>query len=116
MRKKYNMFIISRLYLKSFYKFLVEKTNIRSSKESYNLFMYSIKKLYDLETVEYSESINKYGKDCIKYLSNTSGTPNNKENISYEDRVRLVSVCEGYVQATGLLTYNTIKNGRIKEG
>lgn len=113
MKKKYNIFIISRLYLKSFYNFLITETDIRSTKEAYSLFIYSVKKLYDLDTVEYSSAINEYGSACVEYLNNTPNTPVNKKKVPYEDKVRIVSVCEGYAQVTGLLTYRAINDGRV---
>lgn len=115
MRKRYNIFIISRLYLRNYYKYIIENTDIVKEDEAYSLFIYSMKKLYDLDTVEYSNSIVKYGEECIEYLRNIPDTPKNKETLSFEDRVRLVSVCEGYAEATKILTRKVIKNGRLKE-
>lgn len=117
MKKAYNFFIISRLYLKNFYKFLIQKTDINNAEDAFSLFMYSMKKIYSLDTFEYSLSIEKYGDECIKILKSTKGTPTDKDirNISFEDRVRVVSVCEGYASAIGLLTAETINNSRMKE-
>lgn len=114
MRKKYNLFIISRLYLKSYYEFLIKDTNITKSSEAYLLFMYSVKKMYGLETVEFCDAISKYGEKCVKHLEATPNTPKNKKRVSFEDRVRVVSVCEGYAQATQMLTRKYIMNGRVE--
>ena len=116
MRKRYNIFIISRLYLKRYYNFLIKETKIRKSSDAYTLFIYSVKKLYGLESVEYCRAIDKYGDGCVKYLEATPDTPQNRKKLSFEDRVRIVSVCEGYAQATGILSYKYIKNGRLEEG
>lgn len=115
MKKKYNIFIISRLYLKNYYKYLVNDTNVRKSDDAYSLFMYSIKKLYELDVIEYNSAIEKYGKECIEVLRNTPDTPKGKDlkSISFEDRIRIVSICEGYAKALGLLTYEAIVNGRL---
>lgn len=115
MRKKYNIFIISRLYLKSYYKFLITNTNIKKTEDAYSLFMYSMKKLYGLETYEYSSCIERYGDECIKFLNSTLDTPKVKNKIPYEDKVKIVSVCEGYAKAVGILTKEVIYNSRINE-
>lgn len=114
MRKKYNIFIVSRLYLKNYYKFLITETNIIKSDDAFSLFMYSMKKMYGLEAIEYSSYIDKYGDSCIEYLKNLPDTPKNKMRISYEDRVRIVSLCEGYAQLTGVLSNKVIANGRMR--
>lgn len=116
MKKRYNLFIISRLYLKNYYKFIIDNTNIVKSSDAYLLFMYSVKKMYGLESIEFCDAISKYGEECIKYLEATPDTPKNKKRISFEDKIRVVSVCEGYAQATGILTRKYIKNSRMKEG
>lgn len=113
MGKRYNIFIISRLYVKRYYKFLIEETNIKKSDDALGLFMYSIKKVYGLDTVEYSKAIDRYGKKCIKYLQETPDTPKNKKNVPFEDKVRLVSVCEGYATMTDILSNKVIRNSRV---
>ena len=116
MRKKYNIFIVSRLYLRDYYDFILKETNITKSSDAYSLFMYSVKKLYSLDCVEYCDVIDRYGDACVDRLKNTKGTPKVRSKISFEDRVRIVSVCEGYAQATNILTHKHIKNSRLKEG
>ena len=116
MPKKYNIYIVARLYTKSFYKFLITETNVRSTNEANLLFVYSLKKMYGLDTIEYCSAINKYGGSCIECLSNVKGTPKNKEKVPYEDKVKLVSVCEVFVNVTGLLSYKAISGRRAKEG
>lgn len=113
MRKKYDIFIISRVYLRGYYNYLIKNTDINSTKEAYSLFMYSMKKLFNLETFEYSTYICKYGDDCVDFLDKLPGTPTNKNNISYEDRVRVISICEGYAKAVGILTREVINNSRL---
>lgn len=113
MKKKYNIFIISRLYLKNYYKYLISKTDIQKSSEAYNLFMYCMKKIYKLDAVEYSTVIDKYSDECINELKSTKGTPKDIDIISFEDKVRVISVCEGYAKAIGLLTTETINNSRV---
>lgn len=115
MKAKYDIFIISRLYLKNYYRYLITDTVIKKSSDAYDLFMYSMKKLYNLEAVEYSSFIEKYGKECIEILSKTPNTPIDLKGISFEDSVRVMSVCEGYAKAIGLLTSEAINNSRIKE-
>lgn len=113
--KRYNIFVISRLYLKRYYSFLIKKTKVDKTSDAYTLFLYSIKKLHGLEPVEYSETIDRYGNECVKYLNSTPNTPKNKSKLSYEDRVKITSVCEGYAQITGILTHRYIKNSRVEE-
>lgn len=115
MGKKYNIFIISRLYLKSYYKFLITNTDITKTEDAYSLFMYSMKKLYGLEVFEYSSCIEKYGNECIEFLNSLPDTPRVKNKVPYEDKVKIVSVCEGYAQAVGILTREVIGNSRIVE-
>lgn len=117
MSKTYNIFIIARLYLKNYYKFLITNTDITDSEEAISLFMYGMKKIYGLDTVEFNASIGKYGAECIKALTKTKNTPKKKDikDISFEDRVRIVSVGEGYAKVIGLLTTEAIKNSRIRE-
>ena len=117
MDKTYNIFIISRLYLKNYYKFLVTKTDITDSDEAFSLFMYGMKKLYNLDTMEFSDSISKYGDKCVDILRKTKNTPKKKniQELSFEDRVRVVSVSEGYAKVIGLLTSEAIANSRMKE-
>lgn len=116
MRKKYNIFIVSRLYLKDYYRFILNETNISKSSDAFSLFMYSMKKLYGLDSIEYCDAIDKYGDKCIEHLKKTEGTPKVRSKISFEDRVRIVSVCEGYAHATNILTHKYITNNRLKEG
>lgn len=113
MKKKHNIFITSRLYLKNYYKYLISRTDIQKSDDAYDLFMYSMKKIYNLDAVEYSSAIEKYGEECIKALKETEGVPKVTNSVSFEDRVRLISVCEGYAKAIGLFTSEAIKNSRI---
>ena len=115
MNKTYNIFIISRLYLKSYYKFLITKTNITNFKDAYTLFMYGMKKLYNLDTLEFNPCISEFGDECIEVLRKTKDTPKKKaiKELSFEDRVRIVSVSEGYAKVIGLLTDESIRNSRI---
>ncbi len=113
MKKKYNIFIISRLYLKNYYRYLIVETNIRKSSDAYDLFIYCMKKIYGLDVIEYNSAIEKYGDECIEVLKSTEDTPKDVKDLSFEDRVRVVSVCEGYAKAIGLLTTEVIKNSRI---
>ena len=113
MKKKYNIFIISRLYLKNYYRYLIVETNIRKSSDAYDLFIYCMKKIYGLDVIEYNSAIEKYGNECIEVLKSTEDTPKDVKDLSFEDRVRVVSVCEGYAKAIGLLTTEVIKNSRI---
>jgi len=115
MKKKYNIFIISRLYLKNYYKYLIAETDIRETDDAFDLFMYSMKKIYDLDVIEYNGDIERYGDNCIEVLKNTEGTPKEVKDLSFEDRVKIVGVCEGYAQAIGLLTTETIRNSRIDD-
>ena len=115
MRKKYNVFIIARLYLKRYYDFVVKHTSITKSADAYKLYLYSMKKLYGLETTEYCKCIETYGERCVQYLAETPDTPKVRKRIPYEDKVRLISICEGYAQITGMLTYRYIKNGRLED-
>ena len=115
MNKRYNIFIISRLYLKRYYKFLVNETTVRKSDDAQKLFLYSMKKIYGLDTTEFGDVISKYSDKCIEYLKDTPNTPKDKSRVSFEDRVRIVSVCEGYIYASGLLTYKSIQGGRIRK-
>ena len=57
MRKKYNIFIISRLYVKNFYRFLVEETEIKTVKSGKRLFMWGIRKIYGMEATDWSRTI-----------------------------------------------------------
>lgn len=116
MIKKYNIFVISRLYLRNYYRFVVDNTNIQKSSDALILFKYSIKKLYKLDTIEYSSVIDRYGEECIAFLKDTPDTPQVISKMSYEDRVRIVNVCEGYAVATNILTHRSIVNNRLKEG
>lgn len=110
MYRKHDIFRLSRLYLKSYYKFLVSYTDIVSGDEAYSLFMYSIKKLLGLEAIEYNDSIDRYGDKCVEYLGGIEGTPSN--DIDYFDKLNIVNVCEGYAKATGMLSSISIMNGR----
>ena len=116
MKKKYNIFIISRLYLKKYHKFLINNTDIESTEDAYSLFIYSMKKIYGLDTIEFSSCIMKYGEDCIKFIRETKDAPDAKDLncMSFEDKVRVVSVCEGYAQAIGILSEEFISNSRVQ--
>lgn len=114
MVKKYNLFILARLYLKSYYRFLVKETNIKKSSEAHTLFIHSMKRVYRLESVEFCPAVDYYADKCIEYLNNLPDTPKNKNNISFEDRVRLVSICEGYAKLTSDLTHKCISNSRVE--
>lgn len=115
MGKKYNIFLVARLYLKNYYRFIVTKTKINKSDDAFTLFMYGMKKLYGIDTFEFGDVIKVYGESCIKTLKETEGVPYKKlKNASFEDRVKLVSVSEGYAKAIGLLTAEVIENSRVE--
>ena len=115
-QEKYNVFLLSRLYLKDYYKFVVNETNVSKSSDILLLFMYSMKKLYNLETVEYCSAIGEYGDECVKYLESVPNTPKDRDSLSFEDKVKLVSVCEGYAHAMNILSKKCMISNRLKEG
>lgn len=114
MIKKHNIFMISRLYVRNFYKFVIENTNITDTEEAYGLFMYCMKKLYNLDTIEFNNSIEYYSERCIEYLGSLPNTPINKDRIPYEDRVRTISICGAYIVATDILSNNFLVTGRLE--
>lgn len=112
--RKYNIFEVSSRYCRSYYKFLTRNTKVRSSREAKELFLYGMKKICNLDNSEWNKSIDRYGEDCINYLRGMEIIPRIEE-LSFEDRVKVVSVCEMYMDVTGLISYLRIQNGRYTE-
>lgn len=110
---EYNVHVLARTYVKGFYKFITEHTTIKSSQEAYNLLMYAVKKLYGLESIEYSTSIEKYGSSCIKYLSKLKGTVKKPKNVDRDMASSIVDLCGAYAVTMDLLIAKHISNGRI---
>lgn len=110
--KRYNIFVIARLYFRRYFEFLIKNTNINKQGDAINLFIYSLKRLYGVDAVEYSEAIAKYGDSCIKYLGSTPKTPKVPLRVMFEDKIRIISICEGYAKISGLLSARSIKCGR----
>lgn len=112
--KKYNLFDISSRYCKSFYKFIIKDTRVRSSKEAIELFSWSMKKIFGFDATESNKSIDKYGLECIEFLKKVDGVPD-PDKLSNEDRVRLINVCSVYMEVTKQVSYLRIRNGRSTE-
>lgn len=104
---KYNYNELARTYVKGFYKFLIQCTNIWDKEEAYILFRYSMHKLYDLEVNEISGSVLIYGDTCVEYLKNLKRTPKDISKISWEDRVHLFNYCETYLVTINILFWNS---------
>lgn len=94
---KYNYNSLARTYVRGFYKFIVEYTNIWDREEAYILFRYSLKKVYGMEASEINEAVLQYGDQCINYLKDLPDTPKNINKISFEERVHLFDYCETYL-------------------
>lgn len=88
---------LARQYVLGYNKFLEKYPCINDLSESYNLFMYSMKKVYNLEAVEYNDYIRNYGNDCIDYLSKLPNTPKRKDSIGLLDRCALMDLCSFYL-------------------
>jgi len=111
---RHNMNIMARTYLKQYYRFLTRFTNIVTSIEAYSLYKYAIKTLYGIEVTEYSENINKYGEDAVDYLSRVCISRKEIDELSYEERIAIVNLCEAYSVLGDVLTYKSIKNGKLE--
>lgn len=94
---KYNYNSLARTYVRGFYKFILERTNISKKEDAYILFRYSLKKVYGIEASEINGAVLQYGDKCIEYLSNLPDTPRNVSKISFEERVHLFDYCETYL-------------------
>lgn len=100
---KYNYNDLARTYVRGFYKFILEYTDIKNRTEAYLLFRYSLKKIFNIEVSEINEAVLKYGDRCVSYLKSLKGTPKSVENISFEDRVHLFDYCEIYLVTINML-------------
>lgn len=93
----YNIHVLARVYSKEFCKFL-NKYKIKTDEtNAFELFSYSMKKIYDIETTEYNLEIRKYGEKCIKFLSKVKGIPLDLRKAPLEERINLIKCCRVYI-------------------
>ena len=100
----YNLKKLSATYVKGFKKYASERGIDKWSQEDlYNLFAYSLNRLYGLEASSYGKGISRYGKSCTKYLGEMKCTPNHPDKVSFSDKVSLISMAQSYYAANLLL-------------
>lgn len=109
---KYDILQVARKYVKSLFEFIIKKTNIMDCDEAMSLLLYCVKKIYLLDPIELSESTFTYGNECISYLNRLEEVPKNPVRVNYEDRVKLVYLCELYAEVSGIFASDTIEEGR----
>ena len=93
----YNMHVLARVYSKEFCRFLKRHKMKINETNAFELFVYSMKRLYDLETTEYNLEIRKYGERCINHLSKVKGIPKELRNATLEERINLIKCCKVYI-------------------
>lgn len=64
---------------------------------AFELFLYSMKSLYNLEVSEYNLEIRKYGERCIKCLGKVKGIPKELRTATLEERMNLIKCCKVYI-------------------
>lgn len=100
MRKQehvYNIHVLARVYSKEFCKFLKRHRIRTNENNAFELFSYSMKTIYGIETSEYNLEIRKYGERCIKFLSKVKGIPLDLRKATVEERMNLIKCCKVYI-------------------
>ena len=93
----YNIHVLARVYSKEFCKFLKRYKLKINENNAFELFVYSMKKLYNLEATEYNLEIRKYSEKCIIYLSKVKGIPADLRKSTLEERIDLIRCCKVYI-------------------
>lgn len=99
---KYNILDVAKLYVKGFTCFISD-AKIHNIEDCYDLFSYTLKSIYNLETCEFSRTIERLGGKCIKYLSSIKGTPRKIKGMSLKDRISVVEFTISYYVAVDLI-------------
>lgn len=91
---RYSIFSVARTYCEEFRK-VTSRMHLVDNDNGFTLFIYVMKKIYRLETNEYSKDIQRYADPCIQRLSNVDGVPKKPAKMSFEDRSKVVGACQG---------------------
>lgn len=100
----YNLKKLSVTYVRGFREFVkIKEVSDWTPEQQYNLFSYSLSKLYGLESAAYARGTSKYGRSCVKYLSVLKSTPKHIDKISFAEKVQLLSLSQAYFVTTFLM-------------
>lgn len=103
----YDLKKVMSIYVKGYMSFVKERDVPDENREElYDLFSYSLKKLYEFAPVEDNSLINRYSKSCIAYLRKLKGVPKRYSKLDMSVRVSIISMCQSYFVASGLLFDN----------
>lgn len=93
----YNLKRLSVSYVRGFREYIkVKELSDWTPEQQYNLFSYSLSKLYGLESAAYSRGTSTYGRSCKKYLADIKSTPKHIDKIPFAERLQLVSMSQAY--------------------
>lgn len=103
---KYRVNDVARIYAKEFLNFLVKSKISSYNKNAYELFVYSI---YSIYNIEYSGRLNsliiKNGEKCIKHLKSINGVPKRIGRLSNSDKQSIIDCSCVYTLA--IIQYHT---------
>ena len=100
----YNLKRLSANYVRGFREFVkLKELSDWTPEQQYNLFSYSLSKLYGLESAAYSKGTSTYGRSCKKYLSELKSTPKHIDKIPFAEKIQLLSMAQAYFVSVFLM-------------
>lgn len=91
--RRYNIQEVAKKVVHAFIRFKIDNKLVISEEDAFNLLSYSVKSLYNMDCIEYSDTICEYGYDCIKTLKKINSIP---KKLNLEDTVHLLDLVRGY--------------------
>ena len=100
MKKEYNIFSLAREYVKIYFKFLIEETDISSKEKADKLFAYSISQFWlgrgDGKGLSSQEK--DWARQIIKRFKEIPDAPKAPYRFSTMDRKNMVKIAVGYLE------------------
>lgn len=100
---KYNILKVARKYTECFKNF-INYVKIVNKDEEYSLLSFSMKIIYGIETCEFTESIIRYGKQCVESLKSVVDVPKRVGSMSLCDRIAVVNATTAMWVASDLVS------------
>jgi len=117
---KYSLKNIVSLYIKQYIQFVKEKNLDKVSKDDlYELFTYGVRTIYEIPYFNTNFYVDRYGEECMKYLKKAKGIPKKSKRLSITDKFEIVSMCNSYFLAVGLVSEDkekVAKRGVVVDG
>lgn len=104
MKVIYNIKKVSTSYVRGFYDFINKKGFVIGDNLEglLGLLSYSLKKIYDLPSIDGNYYTCYHGEECVDYLKNIRGVPKNPKSVKMSDRFDIYNMSRSYFLAVYL--------------